>query len=198
MNLTELKAEVVGITKRPDLENTNIASAIRAATLKMHQADFYPRDLLETVITFPSAEFLQTFDYLTTIPRWRALKYLRRIDSTSNTVMEPPLKVLTPDGLLDDYYTEKTNVVYEAGLFLQIKCNAEIQSFVLGCYLNPDITDVSYTSWVAQMFPYAIIYEAVAMTFKMIGQAEQEGSMRVLAAEQLALIKINSIQTEGY
>lgn len=198
MNLTELKTEVVSITKRQDMESTTIAVMVRAATLKMHQADFYAKDLFETVITFPSAEFLQTFDYLTTIPRWRALKYLRKIDPTSNEVMEPPLGILTPDSLLDSYQVEKTNVAYEAGLFLQIKCNVEIQSFVLGCYLNPDITDANFTSWIAQMYPYAIVFEAAAAVFKAIGQFDQEASMRVLAAEQLALIKIGNLQTVGY
>ena len=42
----ELYDDVVTITKRPDLA-AETALAIRAATLKLHQSDFYFKDLFE-------------------------------------------------------------------------------------------------------------------------------------------------------
>ena len=198
MNLSELQSEVLSLVNRPELLNTTILAGVKAATLKLHQMDFFAKDILETGITFPSAEYLQQYDYSANIPRWRALKYLRKVDPTSGEVMDPPLHILTPDNLLDDYGVEKTNVVYQAGTVLNIKCDAEIQQFVLGCYLNPDVGTGTYTSWIATEYPYAIVFDAAAMVFKAIGFKEEESSMRILAGEQQVLLQRNNIQTIGY
>ena len=198
MNLAELQTEVSNITRRADLLTTQITPAIKAATLKMHQADYFPKDLYESLITFPTAEYLQTWNYTASIPRWRSLKYLRKIDSTSGEPYGTPLTVLTPEQLLDSYGVEKTDVTYEAGLFLNIKTREEVQYFLLGCYLNPDITDAGYTSWIADMHPYAIVYEAAAKVFRQIGFKEQEVSMLREAADQLSIIRMSNIQTVGY
>ena len=131
MNLSELQSEVLSLVNRPELLNTTIRAAIKSATLKLHQMDFFAKDLFETVFTFPSAEFLQTFDYASNIPRWRALKYVVRVDPTSGEPIYPALKVLTPEELIDSYNIPKVNVVYQAGSNLQIKCDAEIQTFAL-------------------------------------------------------------------
>mgnify|MGYP000314222821 FL=1 len=198
MNLSELQSEVLSLVNRPELLNTTILAAIKSATLKLHQMDFFAKDLFETVFTFPSAEFLQTLDYATNIPRWRALKYVVRVDPTSGEPIYPALKVLTPEELIDSYNIPKVNVVYQAGSNLQIKCNAEIQTFALGCYLSPDVGTLTYTSWIAVEYPYAIVFEGAAAVFKSIGFKEEEQSMRLLAGEQQVLIQRNNIQTEGY
>ena len=198
MNLAELQSEVSNMTRRPDLLSSHITPAIKAATLKMHQADFFPKDLYEAVITFPTAEYVQAWNYTASVPRWRALKYMRKIDSTSGDPLGVPLTVLVPENLFDDYGVEKTNVAYEAGLFLNIKCSEEIQTFLMGCYVNPDITDAGFTSWIADKHPYAIVYEAAAKVFRQIGLKEQEVSMTNEALQQLAIIRQVNIQTVGY
>jgi hypothetical protein len=70
MTLAELIQEVYSLTGRPDrVAETN--SAFKSATLKAHQSDYYYKDLLEAGTVFPSAEYLQTWDYRTTVPLWR-------------------------------------------------------------------------------------------------------------------------------
>lgn len=201
MNFSELQSEVVALTKRSDLLSTTIAAGIKAATLKLHQADFYSRDLVEAVITFPSAEYLQSFDTTSTFPRYRALKYLRKIDPTSGQYVAnaPPLDILVPEQLMNgQYLIERTDCAYQAGSAINIKCSAEIQSFGIGYYQHPDVATATYSSWIADQYPYAIIFEAAANVFKSIGYTQEESSMRLLAAEQLAILKINNIQTVGY
>ena len=53
--LTDLCADVYTITNRPDLINET-KLAVKAATLKMHQSDYYYRDLLEQGITFDTSD----------------------------------------------------------------------------------------------------------------------------------------------
>lgn len=197
MNLAELQAEVISLTKRPDLAALTL-SAIKSATLKMHQADFYAKDLVETGIEFDAARYLQTLQYKTINPRYRALKYLRKVDPVSLEPYGPALTVITPDSFMDNYNIEKENVVYEAGQALEIRVNISTKYFLFGFYVNPDVTTDSYSSWIAQDFPYSIIYDATATIFKSTGYTDQETSMRGLVNEQIAMIKISNIQAVGY
>lgn len=199
MNLTELQAEVISLTRRPDLAALTLSS-VKAATLKMHQADFYSKDLYETGIVFDTSESLQSLEYKQLFPRWRALKYLRKVDATANppVAFGPSLTVITPEQILDGYGIQKTDVVYEAGQVLEIRLSTPHQYFVLGRYDNPNVTTDAFSSWIAQDHPYAIVYDAAATVFKSIGFTEQETSMRNLVAEQIALIKISNIQAVGY
>jgi hypothetical protein len=199
MNFAELQSEVQGLTKRPDLLNSHIIPAIKRSTLKLHQKDFFPKDLYEVAVTFPTAEYEQVLDYMSDVSsRWRALKYVRKIDSTSGLPFGEPLTVLSPERLLDDYGVEKTNVCYEAGLLLQIKTYEEVQQFLVGCYVSPDVTDSGYSSWIATLFPYAIVYESAAVVFTQTGDTERANFYRGLAAEESAMISIGNIQTVGY
>ena len=58
--LTDLCAYVYTITNRPDLF-TETKLAVKAATLKMHQSDYYYRDLLEQGIAFDTSDYTQQF-----------------------------------------------------------------------------------------------------------------------------------------
>jgi hypothetical protein len=199
MNFSELQSEVTGLTKRADLLNSHIIPAIKRSTLKLHQKDFFPKDLYEVAVTFPTAAYEQSLDYMVDVSaRWRALKYVRKIDSTTGLPFGEPLKVLSPEQLLDDYGVEKTNVCYEAGLLLQIKTYEEVSQFLIGCYVSPDVTDAAYSSWIATLYPYAIVYESAAVVFTQTGDTERATFYRALAAEESAVISINAIQTVGY
>ena len=195
MNLTELQAEVILITNRPDLV-TRTLSAVKAATLKCHHSDFYAKDVVESLVQFPSLATEQSLDTITTFPLWRALKYIRPVDSVSGIPVEPPLKVITPEEILDGYGYTKKWVTYEAGQNLQILLETEYSQFLIGYYSHPNLS--SYNSWIANMYPYAIVYNAAADIFKGIGQQEMEAAMRMQAAEQIALIKLSNIQAVGY
>jgi len=199
MTLTELQNEVILLTKRPDLAALTL-SAIKASTLKMHQADYYPKDIFEIGLAFDESLTLQSLEYKTVFPRWRALKYIRKVDNTATppVAFGPSLTVISPEQILDGYGYQKTEVCYEAGQILQIRLACPHQYFSIGCYLNPDVTSDTYSSWIAADFPYSIVYDATATVFKTIGFSEQEASMRTLVAEQIALIKISNIQAVGY
>lgn len=196
MTLAELVAEVYSFTKRPDLSGMTLA-AIKAATLKAHQFDYWSKDLYESGVAFPSSANEQTWAYKTTVPLWRAAKYLRKVDATSGLPYGDKLKLITTEIFLDRYGVVKTDVFYEAGQVLQIKTAEPVQFFAFGCYLNPNVTDASYTSWIANEHPYAIVYDAASIVFKTIGFNEQEASMRGLYAEQLRLLQTANVLAEG-
>lgn len=196
----ELYDDVVTVTKRPDLA-AETALAIRAATLKLHQSDFYFKDLFETGIQFVTAEYFQQLELATVIPRFRAFKYLRRYDNNGaggQGAAAEFYSILTPAEILDDYGCEKSNIAYVAGATLNIKAANPLQYLLVGVYLNPNTSPSNFVSWIAQDHPFAIVFEAIRVLFKQIGYDEQATAYERLAAEQLAEVKISGIQAVGY
>lgn len=193
----ELQTDVYAITNRPDLV-AETKLAVKAATLKAHQSDFYFKDLFETGIQFSTADYTQQLDVKSIIPRFRTLKYIRRYDNTGTGKAAEYYPILTPNELLDSYGVDKQSVAYVAGTTLNIKSFNLLQYALLGVYLNPDITDLNYTSWVATDHPYCIEFEAARLVFKQIGFDEQAAAFEKLAMEQFAELKLNNIQAVGY
>lgn len=191
----ELVADVATLTNRPDLA-AETKLAVKAATLKLHQSDFYFKDLYETGISFATPEYSQQLEYRTLLPRFRALKYVRKAES-SGTVGNF-FTVLTPAEVLDAYGHQRNDICYAAGELIQIKSSNAFQYAILGCYLNPDVTETGFNSWLALDHPYAIVYEAAVTVFKAIGYDEQAATYSRMAAEQLAYVRSSNIQVEGY
>lgn len=195
MTLAELIAEVYIHTNRPDLVNQT-ASAVRSATLKMHQLSYFDRDLFETGIDFVTENFLQTLDYALLLPRWRAIKYIRKSDGTN--IIGPSFKILTPDFVFDSYNVEKSDVAYLSGNVFNIRSSTNFRYAILGCYLYPDVTDAGYNSWIALTQPYAIVHEAARVIFKSIGLMEESAQQNALVAEQSQLLISSNTVAEGY
>ena len=197
MTLNELIAEVYTITNRPDLVAQTL-TAVRSATLKLHQSDYFYKDIFETGVTFTSAEYLQQLEYRTLVPRWRALKYIRKTDSVGYQD-GAFLEVLSvPEMVEDAYRINRNDVCYVAGAVVQIRSSTELQYILLGCYLNPDITAAGYNSWIALDHPYAIVFDAASMVFKMIGDTDQFAAYTALAQQQMAELRMSNIQAVGY
>jgi hypothetical protein len=191
---TELLSDVYELTKRPDLvSDTKVA--VKAATLKAHQSDFYYKDLYETGVSFSAADYNQVLEFRTLLPRFRATKYIRKTDSEGTPGAF--LNLITPALSLNRYGSQREDVYYAAGEVLQIKSSTLLQYILFGCYLNPDITEAGYNSWVALDHPYYLVYEAATTVFKTIGQDEAASVYTKLAADQLAMLKSSNIEVEG-
>lgn len=196
MILAELITEVYSLTGRPDRVAETL-SAIKSATLKAHQTDYYYKDIFESGISFSTSDYIQSLDYRLLLPRWRALKYLRKYAPTTNTPAKE-LDIILPDNVLDSYKVTKTDVCYVAGAYVQINSSTQESVYLMGCYINPDITEAGYTSWIANDHPYAIIFDAAATVFKAIGKDEEAAAYRTLVTEQIAMVKMSNIDATGY
>lgn len=193
-NFSELLADVYTITNRPDLiAETKLA--VKQATLKMHQSDFYPKDVFETGIQWDPVALIQSLDYKTLIPRYRAFKYLRKITDNVPGVF---FEMLSPEHSLDRYQINKENICYLAGEHIEIRSNTEDSNMLIGCYLHPDITELTFNSWIAAEHPYSIVFDAASQVFKTIGFDSQAAAMRQNVTEQIALIRQNQLTGIGY
>lgn len=204
MTLAELTQQVYTITNRADRVAETL-SAIQAATLKMHQSDYYWKDIFEAGFNAgaDSIAYEHDIDYRSLVPLFRAWKYIRKWtpDLTGQNPAGCPGKLLTlvePMNVFDDYQAQKCDVYYGAGAFVHVKSSTQDQYYILGCYVNPVITSAGYSSWVALDHPFAIIYEAAAMVFKAVGKDEEAATYRALNQDQISILKSSNITAGGF
>lgn len=196
MTFDELVAEVYTKTGRPDrVEETK--SAIRAATLKAHHSDFFFRDIFETGVVFSTASCIQTLDLPCLLCNFRSLSYLRRVENAQDTE-GTFFDIILPTEILDEYSTSRVDIAYMAGRKLQMRASVDFSNILLGAYVSPIVTEADYSSWVAQLFPYAIIYEATRVVFRQIGNMEESNAFGLLVAEEYVTLKITGISPVGF
>ncbi len=189
MTLTDLINDTYTITNRPDLV-AETKLAVKKSTLKLHQLDYFPKDIFETGISWDPVAFIQSLDYKTLVPNWRTLKYLRKY---SDGLAGPFFSFLSPEESLDRFAINRDNICYIAGEQLEIRSSTEDTHMLLGCYVNPTLTDTGFSSWIATEHPYAIITDAAASIFKMIGFDEQAAYMKQEVTEQIQILRQNQI-----
>lgn len=193
VSLTSMMNDVYLLTNRPDLVGET-ALAVRSATLKAHGSDDYIYDLKEQSISFDTSDYFQSFDFKSVFPLWKKAKYLRIYDATPNTGGPSGfINIIEPEKVVDEFGANRTNIAYQAGQILQIRTGVPAQYFLVGYYANPDVTEGGYNSWIADTYPFAILYEAVGIIYKTIGLDDQAGAYRGMAAEQLQFLKQNAI-----
>jgi hypothetical protein len=167
--------DAVGVeTARPDLVS-DIMQAIQAVTTSIHTTDFWKPDLAEgiiAVVTDPSS-FIFPIDIASKLPQHRKLKYLRKWDAV-RLIAGDYFKGIDPTALMDAYNVKKINTFYLAGQTYQCYTNTADTAVYAGWYKFPVVAPVvSYASWVADHWPYAIIAAASAKVCMGIGKMEE-------------------------
>ena len=194
-SFASLVADVMSLTNRPDLvAETNLA--VKAATIKAHQSDDYIKDFQEFSIQFSTSDYYQNLDYKNVIPLWRKPRYIRKYDAVGSAPADF-LKYVEPEKVIDSYGSDRLDIFYVAGSNLQIRSSTKLQYILVGAYLNPTVTALGYSSWIADDHPFAIIYEAVAIIFKTVGYDEQVAAYRQLVQEQLQLLRQHAVTGLG-
>lgn len=192
MDFNSLVNEVYLITGREDLVNET-SVAVRSATLKAHQSDFYPKDLVEHQIGFDCSEYVQTLQYLSIDPQWRALKYIRLYDPCScdhDKAQGPFLDLIDPQNTLDFYGSFRNNVAYLAGTNYQLRADRPFNRALIAYFVHPTLLPTAnFNSWIANEHPYAIIFGAASKIFKAIGFDEQAQYWNQELAEQYQELK---------
>lgn len=193
MNFEELTAEVLVIVKRPDLID-RIQSSIRAATVKLHQSDFYYKDLREVPVQFDTETFIQNFVPTDVLPNFRKAKYIRFWFGDADGAAGLFLTNIQIENAVDSYGYIKENVFYMAGTMLQVRASPAVHRILFGAYVYPTVTPATaYESWIAREYPWGIIYEAARSIYRSIGFQEQANEYAKMAAEILGEIKLSCV-----
>lgn len=193
MTFDELCQEVQIIVKRPDLAE-RIQSSVRAATEKIHSLDFFYKDLVEVPVQFESELNIQNFVPKEIIPKFRKAKYIRFWHGDVNGSAGVFLTPIQIENAIDSYGCDRVNVYYMAGTMLQMRTNPAVFRVLFGAYIYPTVTPItSYSSWIAEEYPWAIVYEAARTIFRSISLQEQAGEYEKLTAEVVSEIRMSCI-----
>lgn len=215
MNMAQLVSAVITETNRPDLGFVStggtgeIPQSIFAALMELHTIDFFYKDCVETQITFPLTQYIQSLD-TTTIPNYRSAAFLRKWDpaytpgeinpGTAASVVSTstfqkataPIELVNIGDILDRLYgRERTDIAYQAGYNIQIKSSTPLTYLLLTYYGFPNLdmsnNGTSMVSWIANEYPYAVVYKATSNTF--VAQGQQENARKYDSpAEQGGLV----------
>ncbi|MAP95963.1 MAG: hypothetical protein CMK07_13530 [Ponticaulis sp.] len=196
MTFAEILEEVYLITNRRDLE-AQTKSAIKKATLKAHQSDFYYRDLYETGMEFDEPNHKQYIDLNSTFANFNAINYIKRVEN-ENDEQGVVFTEVTPDNVVDDYGYLKRDVYYVAGRNIELRASCAFDKVLVGLYVLPVLTEEDYSSWVADLVPYFIVHEAARTVLRVIGYLEESNAQRAEVAEQLKILKQIGLATTGY
>lgn len=201
-DFNQLVLDVFTVTNRPDLV-AETQMAVKSATLQLHRSDFYYKDIKEVALSFDSADYLQSIDYRSLFPRYRALKYLRKYDPaavlSANKGVGAFFNIITPDKVLDSYGSALSDIAYAAGTLIQIKSSTSIGYCLIGLYENPVVaTPATYSSWISDEAYYAIVYSAASKLFgTVLGNSAKRDSCAAEAAREFSQIMNSNIVATG-
>lgn len=202
MTFSEMFDEIVTITNRPDLP-TDIETAIRRATLKMHGLEFWKFDLQEKFVTLPSAAYTFQLSIADNFPNFRQWCYICGFDVTgydalTNTYTGSRTNKFSPvdaNNLINAYGKQINDAYYTAGKNANFRSSVPSTVLLVGYYSRPVITPkIQYESWIAENYPYAIIDEACKGVFKAIGMDDKTKIFDQMVAEHIQILKTNYLE----
>lgn len=213
--LQEIAADVYVYTNRPDLV-TETEVAIRKAIKKFHGADTFKRDLVVQRMDMTALTPTDPGQYrwsipLADFPRYRRFDCVRYpagqypqhnqafaplIDSAAGFTNNREFTEVNANNIYDGYGYERPSYFMVTGNSVTVKSSWYVDKLDFLYYNWPEIplapTDL-LTSWIASEYPEAIVEEASASVFKMIGKDDEHQRFQALFAENLAILRAASI-----
>lgn len=190
MEFVDLVNEVIEETKRPDLR-TRIAQQVRSSTQAVHLSERWPRDLVIEQIVFTSPAYKVDIQ-LSDLTRFRKVDAAYPvIDGVANQDIQlVEVDVFSRrDGagnLIDNYY-------YVVGDKLVLGFDYPYAAAELVYLRNPDCLGTTYSSWIAEEYPFFIVYHAAATILQRVGARELAAKCQEQASEEFRLLQRNII-----
>lgn len=168
----ELQALVEEQTRRPEIPSITKA-AIRTAVLRAHHTDFFPRDVAIGTLTYtPDISTFRDFSNISnSFTRLRTLKTIQGLDSVTMAPVES-FEWREFDDIYDSDGTRRPSIYNMIGDTLRVY--PQIQTGLLQAiyYQNPNTSEASLTSWIADTYPDELAAWAAAIVFARTGFAE--------------------------
>jgi len=192
-------ADVYSLTARPDLV-AETAIAVRKATMKFHLAETFKNDISIAIVTLPvlssngDVSFRYTLDLTNTAtyPFYRKVAYIKEYNAIP-TGQEIQFKEKDITSLLDNYQLEDINYWTQQSMQVSLRCNKVLTQLAVGYYRYPDVTPITYTSWIADQYQDAITEEACAAVFKAIGKDSEYQRLAANFVDNLHLLQMTQI-----
>lgn len=186
--LLQLMSDVYEITGRPDLVAETM-NAIKRCTLKEHSADDYPSDLTTVVPITPISTHANTFRYsvdiTASLAQYRKICTIEEYSADylpySGYAGRLKFSLADKDNIFDEYKAEKNNYYSIVGTAIKLKAERAIAFLDISYYTRPIVLTDTYTSWIADRFPYVLQEAAAGEVFKMIGKDDEAAKYKASA-----------------
>lgn len=197
--------DVVIHTNRPDLV-AETQLAVSKATMKMHMtgprdpatglsgAAFYVQDIVSDIVILPLQTETRYEIDLSDYSQLRAVKGIQEWN-VPLTGTEVTYEKLDENFLFDDYHIEKYDYFYRAGLVVNLRARKLLTKIKLSYYAFPIVDGATYTSWIASKFKDAIVEEAAATVFRMIGKTDEFKTYQAMTQDNISILQ--SFALEG-
>lgn len=154
--------DIMALTKRPALvDETHLA--LRTATRTAHFGGAYSRDVSEQPVQIPNASYITSLDGQILFPRIRGLANVQLMDGTGAVMAKPEITVVEFGDIRDPVYHQiKNDIAYLAGTAVNIRSSVPASGYLVSFYQAPLVSRETYNSWIAQLAPDIIIYQAAA------------------------------------
>jgi hypothetical protein len=182
----EMQNKVDTLTKRPEL-TTLRDMAIRMATLRAHQVDFFPRDQANVPLVYTPMSgneiYIDIPNIFDSVTQLRTPDFLQALDSTTLIPAETLEHVVDYKNFWDEWNCIRPSVFTLLGSTLRFRSLANTGRAQLYYYKNPVVTDVGYSSWIADLHPDELAVWAASIVWMRAGF--QEIAQQSLAAIQM-------------
>jgi hypothetical protein len=171
-----ITTDVITLTNRPDL-TAETQVAVRTATLSVHSFGAYPRDLCTMPVKLPNPAYMVSIDAQIQLPRLRGLSTIQAMDSSYNPLEYPEIEIVEIGAIRDsEYKTLKNNIAYIAGTAVNVRCDIMAYGFLVEFFQLPQVRREQYNSWIAQLAPDIIVYQAASIVLSTNGNEEKAKS----------------------
>lgn len=170
-----MQALVNANTKRPELV-TLTDNAIRMATLRAHQVDFFSRDQFNVPLTYvpllANEQYKDIPNIYTTIPNFRTPDFIQALDATTLVPCENLEYVVDFKDFWNEWNDLRASVFTMLGNTLRIRSLADTGRLQFYYYGNPVVSSIGYSSWIADLYPEELAMWAAAIVWMRSGFQE--------------------------
>lgn len=175
----EMQQRVIGLTKRPELVAVTDL-AIRTATLRAHQVDYFPQDQASIAANYTlpvdNQIFVEVTGLQTLIPLLRNFSWMQGEDLLTGIPVENFEYVEDYKNFWDEYKELKNSVFTRFGDTIRARAISPTGRFRLYYYVNPNVQAATYNSWIANLYPDELAMWAAGIVWARSGNMEQAKS----------------------
>lgn len=180
--------DVFAVTARPDRVNESMLG-IRQALQIAHAKDNFPNDLIEVRLQ-ADAEAIEVQATLDTnvrkishiVPQYLQVDGSFERGDALNYVEPRMFHKMNLQNMDKDFY-------YTAGRALNIRIRNPTRYFQMGYWKYPDVSDDAInTDWIVLNYPQVVIYGAVSMTYRALGNAQDAVAYQQLFADAMQMM----------
>jgi len=202
-------ADIMELTNRPELDDLT-ALALRMATLKTHLCDHFVRDIVTSdQVAFDDSASVTSLSIATTteFARFRDVHMVQLLDVDGVALDSPEVEIVEANDIFEPGYrgVKRPYIAWMAGSNLNIYAACGMYGARVLWFQSPNVTRDTYDSWIAQLFPDVIVWEAAMMVWNRTGNETKakeawvtlHGDQRNPEMGLINLLKSNYLTTAG-